>query len=326
MLALWPASNRSFPALGFLLPALLALSLSACERSGGGGDLYEQAKTSAPAAQASMERAIGGEAAPDADVAAPEKPQQPPQNGTPAGAVMLAYSYAMAIEAPLKSVPALAKAHEQACVAAGPQLCQVLGSSSQSYGADSLNAHLSLRAAPAWLTKFRAQIESDAKGANGRVRSNSVTSEDLTRSIVDTTAQLNAQKTLRGRLQELLASRPGKLSDLLEVERELARVQGEIDSQESELAVMRQRVNMSTLEIDYQSETLAVASGVFEPLVSAVKGVAGNVIAGLAAMVTIASALLPWLLVLVPAAFYGRRFFLKRQAAKAAAKAKAESV
>ena len=158
------------------------------------------------------------------------------------------------------------------------------------------------------------------------MRSSSVSSEDLTRSIVDSSARLNALKTLRGRLQALLASRPGKLSDLLDVERELARVQGEIDSQESELAVMRQRVAMSTLEIDYQSETLAVASGVFEPLVSAFKGVAGNVIAGLAAMVTILSTLLPWLLVLIPAGFYGRRFFLKRRAAKAAAKAKAESV
>jgi len=320
MRAYWRASSFSSPAIGFLLSALLALGLSACQRSS--GDLYGQAKTSAPAAQVSMERAVGGDAAPAADVAAPEKAQQ--QNATPAGPVLLAYAYSMAIEAPLKTVPALARAHEQACIAAGPQVCQVLGSTSQSYGADSLSAHLSLRAAPAWLTNFRAQIESDAKNANGRVRSNSVTSEDLTRSIVDTTAQLNAQKTLRGRLQELLASRPGKLSDLLDVERELARVQGEIDSQESELAVMRQRVNMSTLDIDYQSETLAVASGVFEPLVSAVKGVAGNVIAGLAAMVTIASALLPWLLVLVPAAFYGRRFYLKRRAARAAAKVKAE--
>ena len=266
--------------------------------------------------------AAGGEATP-ADMRAMDKPPQPGQN-TPAGPVMLAYAYSMAIEAPVKNVPALAKAHEQACIAAGPNVCQVLGATNASSSQDYVSAHLTLRAAPAWLTTFRAQIESDARKSNGRVRSDSVTSEDLTRSIVDSTAQLNALKTLRGRLQELLASRPGKLSDLLDVERELARVQGEIDSRESELAVMRQRVNMSTLDIDYQSETQAVASGVFEPLVSAFKGIVSNIVAGFAAMITIASAILPWLIVLIPAFIYGRRYWRKRRAAKAAPKPQTE--
>lgn len=300
---------------------VLTLSLAACQRDE--STTYDAKQASAPQAAMQESFAAGGEAAP-ADMRAIEKPQQQPGQNTPAGPVMLAYAYSMAIEAPFKNVPALAKTHEQACIAAGPNVCQVLGSTNASSGDDSVSAHLSLRAAPAWLATFRSQIESDAKKSNGRVRSNSVTSEDLTRSIVDTTAQLNAQKTLRGRLQELLASRPGKLSDLLDVERELARVQGEIDSRESELAVMRQRVNMSTLDIDYQSETQAVASGVFEPLVSAFKGIVSNIVAGFAAMITIASAILPWLVVLIPAFIYGRRFWRKRRAAKAASPAKAD--
>jgi hypothetical protein len=300
---------------------VLALSLAACQRDESAS--YDAKQASAPQAVMQESFAAGGEAAP-ADMRSIEKPQQQTGSNTPAGPVMLAYAYSMAIEAPFRNVPALAKTHEQACIAAGPNVCQVLGSTNASSGDDSVSAHLSLRGAPAWLTSFRAQIESDAKKSNGRVRSNSVTSEDLTRSIVDTTAQLNAQKTLRGRLQELLASRPGKLSDLLDVERELARVQGEIDSRESELAVMRQRVNMSTLDIDYQSETQAVASGVFEPLVSAFKGIVSNIVAGFAAMITIASAILPWLVVLIPAFIYGRRFWRKRRAAKASIPAKAD--
>lgn len=316
MLALPRTSFRSL-----LVPTVLALSLAACQRDQSAS--YDAKQASAPQAVMQESFASGGEAAPAMDAAMPSKPQQPGQN-TPAGPVMLAYAYSMAIEAPLKSVPALAKTHEQACIAAGPNVCQVLGSTNSSSGDDSVSAHLSLRAAPAWLTTFRTQIESDARKSNGRVRSNSVTSEDLTRSIVDTTAQLNAQKTLRGRLQELLASRPGKLSDLLDVERELARVQGEIDSRESELAVMRQRVNMSTLDIDYQSETQAVASGVFEPLVSAFKNIVGNIVIGFAAMITIASAVLPWLVVLIPAFIYGRRFWRKRRAAKVTPKPAAD--
>ncbi|MET0544963.1 MAG: DUF4349 domain-containing protein [Caulobacterales bacterium] len=312
----------------FVAPVLAALigiaALNACSRSDGYGGAKTASPEAAPVAGIAMEReiaaqdAVGGAAKADA-------PSQPAQANTPAGPVMLAYAYAMGIEAPLKSIPALAKTHEKACLAAGPQVCQVLGASNQSYGEDSVSAHLSLRAAPIWLAKFRAQIETDAKDAKGRVRENTVTSEDLTRAIVDTSAQLNAQKILRTRLENLLASRPGKLSDLLDVERELARVQGVIDSQESELAVMRQRVAMSVLEIDYRSQTLAVASGAFEPLVQAFKDIVPNIVAGLAAMVTILSILAVWLLVLVPAGYYGARYWKRRQARKVLARAKSEA-
>ena len=78
-------------------------------------------------------------------------------------------------------------------------------------------------------------------------------SEDLTRQIVDTEAAVRARTALRDRLQAILATRPGKLSDLLEVEKELARVQGELDATQSELAVMRTRVVTSLLTITYSS-------------------------------------------------------------------------
>ena len=75
----------------------------------------------------------------------------------------------------------------------------------------------------------------------------------VTRVIVDTEATLRAKRALRDRLQQLLATRPGSLADLLGVERELARVQGEIDSSEPNLASTRTRVAMSAVTIEYAS-------------------------------------------------------------------------
>ena len=101
-----------------------------------------------------------------------------------------------------------------------------------------------------------------------QVVNSGVTSEDLSRQIVDTDAQLRAKTTLRDRLQGLLATHPGKVGDLLAVERELARVQGDIDSAQSELADMRGRVAMSDVTLNYGSSDV-LGGRVQSPLASA---------------------------------------------------------
>ena len=80
---------------------------------------------------------------------------------------------------------------------------------------DSLRGSLSLRAEPEWLQRFVKGVQSDAISAAGRVTSQWTTTEDLTREIVDTEATLRAKRALRDRLQQLLATRPGSLADLL---------------------------------------------------------------------------------------------------------------
>jgi hypothetical protein len=159
--------------------------------------------------------------------------------------------------------------HEAACNAAGPNVCQVLGSSSNIYGDDQVLANMQIRAEPKWLAAFRGTLDADAKNVGGRLKEQSVSSEDLTRQIVDTEAHLRAQRTLRDRLEQILRSRPGKLQELLETERELARVQGEIDAAASQLTVMRERVDMSILSMSYQSKPSVVTSGTFEPATDA---------------------------------------------------------
>jgi hypothetical protein len=84
---------------------------------------------------------------------------------------------------------------------------------------------------------------------------------------------------------------------LLGVERELARVQGEIDSSESNLAAMRTRVAMSALTIEYRSTVRGVAGGMFEPLHHAFGDFIVAVVESTATLVTVVGALLPWVAV-----------------------------
>ncbi|MGE3143873.1 MAG: DUF4349 domain-containing protein [Hyphomonadaceae bacterium] len=268
-----------------------ALALAACGREGQTG--AAPSAPSAPAMEAAVDSMARTQGGAQKDEAAP-----PIQNGAegPAPISYLAYAYSMGLEVPAGRLIGLMDAHANACRAAGPRLCQLIGASREGDPEASLYGQLSLRGEPAWLQRFMAGISSDTENAGGKIKSQGTTTEDLTRSIIDTQAALRAKTALRDRVQRILESRPGRLADLLEAERELARVQGEIDATQSELAAMRTRVSMSALTIAYQSAPRPLASDTFEPLARALAGFLGTMTQGLAMIITLIAALIPWAL------------------------------
>ena len=309
---------------------IAALALAACGRSematGKTAPSVQYAAEDARVATEAMAPAnapVSADAPAATDAAGGETRSVAPTSDNPsAGVALLAYVYGATLELPARGVRAEMAKHEAGCRAAGAAICQVLGSSVNA--ADDENAvsgQMQIRAQPRWLEAFRNRLDGEARAAGGRVRETSVESEDLTRQIVDTDARLRAQKTLRDRLQALLKSRPGRLSDLLETERELARVQGEIDSAESELAVMRQRVATSLLNLSYQSKPNAVTGGTFEPVVGAITEFASIVMQGIAFIIRLVAFLIPVGLVVVPLGWWFLRWRRARAMKKAAARA-----
>jgi hypothetical protein len=83
----------------------------------------------------------------------------------------------------------------------------------------------------------------------GKVEVVNVTAEDVGEEFVDVSARVSNAKRLENRLIELLATRTGRLQDVLSVERELARVREEIERYEGRLRYLRTRSTMSTLSI-----------------------------------------------------------------------------
>lgn len=235
--------------LKILATAVVALGLGACSRATKSEEgVSNGAVVVAGAPAPAMARAEAG----PADVASPPPP--PGQSPGAQGGVMLAYSYAMGIKAPKDAIEPLVAAHTKACVEAGVSVCQVLGSSVNSYNDEQVSGYLSLRAEPKWLATYRAAIPGDADKAGGKITQNTVSSEDLTTQITDTEARLRAKIALRDRIKALLERRDGTLSDALQAERELANVQGEIDSMTAQLEVMKARVAMSALTISYETD------------------------------------------------------------------------
>lgn len=279
---------------------------------------------------ASMDRAQSGEAAPAAPAPPPmaqapadedastnsavggQRPGSPSQPAGPTPVLYLAYTYAVGLEIPSQRLSAVMDRHVQACQTAGPRLCQLIGSNRQGDPDSYMNGYVALRGEPTWLRTFMGGLEAEADQAGGRITSQTVGSEDLTRQIVDTEARMRALTSLRDRLQALLRSRPGRLADLLEVERELARVQGELDATQSNLAVMRTRVSMSELTLNYQSAPRPVGSDTLQPLRNAFADFLGIIVGGFAAIIYVIAGLIPIAVIVVPLVWLALRWRKRR--------------
>ncbi len=83
----------------------------------------------------------------------------------------------------------------------------------------------------------------------GKVEAVNEHSEDVGEEFVDITARMTNAKRLEERLITLLATRTGKLEDVLAVERELARVREEIERYEGRIRYLRTRAAISTLSV-----------------------------------------------------------------------------
>jgi acetolactate synthase regulatory subunit len=94
----------------------------------------------------------------------------------------------------------------------------------------------------------------------GKVESVNVSAEDVGEEYVDLTARIANARRLEARLIQLLASRAGRLTDVLTVERELARVREEIERYEGRLRYLQSHVSVSSLTVVVHEPPPVVAS------------------------------------------------------------------
>jgi hypothetical protein len=93
----------------------------------------------------------------------------------------------------------------------------------------------------------------------GKVEFVNTTAEDVGEEFVDIEARVVNAKRLEQRLIELLATRTGKLSDVLAVEQQLARVREEIERMEGRMRYLRARSAVSTLSVTLHEKYPVIA-------------------------------------------------------------------
>ena len=143
----------------------------------------------------------------------------------------------------------------------------------------------------------------------GKVDSLVEHAEEVGEEYVDVSARVANARRLEERLVTLLAGRTGKLQDVLAVERELARVRGEVERYEGRLRYLRTRAAVSTLAVTVH-EPLPLVTQVpgRNPIVEAFREAWRNFVGFLAALISALGWLIPLGVIGVGAWVLGRRF------------------
>ena len=270
-----------------ILVGTAALALAACSES---GDYSENAVAETEAGNSMpMEAADEAEAAMEADAEGSAVPQL---GDIPVTLPKLAYTYDYLWQMPAADIGPLQRRHASLCEQAGPASCQILAMNKTGEEADEVTGTLQLAVASNQARAFGALLEDEAEDAGAEQVSAEITSDELSKQIVDTEARLEARTQLRDRLLDVLKTRKGTVAELVEAERSVAQVNEEIDQAKSWLKEMEGRVAYSRVTVRYETGT-PVSSDFLAP-VSGVVGSLGSIFGYIVALlILIGSVALP---------------------------------
>ena len=137
-------------------------------------------------------------------------------------------------------------------------------------------------------------------GNIGKVESVNSTAEDVGEEFVDITARVNNAHRLEDRLIALLATRTGKLQDVLSVERELARVREEIERYEGRIRYLKTRAAVSTLSITVHEPVPILGQSPGEnPIAAAIRQAWRNFVGFIAACIASLGVIIPLVALLI---------------------------
>jgi hypothetical protein len=274
-------------------PFALLLALGACSESQRGAKVPAAASAPSPM----MERKAMQGLAPDLE--------QRRQAGTKR---YVAVRNHVVIEVDAAAVEATLKRAQQLC---SPPDCEILESSiARDFREAPPQARLRLRIAPKSSEGF---IDELARG--GDLIERRVESEDKTDQVVDVEARLKNMTELRDRLRKLLASPAASVKDLVEIESQLSRVQTDLDAAAGQRLALAGETEKVTIAMEIRPRRAIVESGALAPIKEAVNSIGHTFAQSVAGLISFVVAVLPWLVLAVPAVWLWRRWRRSRRAA-----------
>ena len=202
----------------------------------------------------------------DAKEAAPATAQ-----AIPVSLPRIAYTYDYGFRLAAHDIAGLQQRQADYCAKQGPTVCQIIAmQQDRAAGGGSGELHLAVAAARA--RGFGAELARLAGDSGGELVSSAISGEDLSKKLVDTDARLKARTVMRDRLMQVLATRQGKVSELVEAEKAVADANEDIDAARSELADMQGRVDFSQIKIEYSD---GAGGGFLGPIADALRDLGG---------------------------------------------------
>ncbi len=157
------------------------------------------------------------------------------------------------------------------------------------------SANLSLRVPPRNVAVFLTGL-----AKNGEINQHGRTSADKTNQVVDADARILNLTHLRDRLRLMLSDKTAKFKDLIEVERELANTQSELDSFTSTRKLLALETDFVAVNIDFVATLGITDQGFFAPIKQALKNAGGVMMQSFGAVITFLMFVIPWLLIGLP--------------------------
>jgi hypothetical protein len=127
---------------------------------------------------------------------------------------------------------------------AGEEKGYVSTTSSEKQANGKLRGEIVVKVLPESLDRFLGKLR-----GIGELKNQALTTEDVTKSYFDTESRLKNARLMEQRLIEILKTKSKDVADLLEVEKELARVREQIETMQGELKFMDSQVAFATVTI-----------------------------------------------------------------------------
>ncbi len=175
--------------------------------------------------------------------------------------------------------------------------CEIVSSSITTRANDSVpSGVISLRVAPDDLKKLLGYVEK-----LGKIARHTTDREDKTTAVVDTEAKIKNLTSFRDNLRAMLARPSAAVKDLVEIQKQLTDTQSELDSETAQRKILANETEKIALEIAFHAERPSGNAGGFAQVRDALRE-SGSVLAdSTASLITAIVAIIPWLILIVPA-------------------------
>ena len=230
-----------------------------------------------------------------------------PTNSANAVRKYIALRHHLQIETPGEQMQASFDAAVKHCQALNCELLSANYNKETPYNPPS--ASLSARVPPRNVAVFL-----DGLAKNGEVLQHGRDTEDKTNQVVDTDARIKNLTELRDRLRLMLTDKSAKFKDIIDVERELANTQSQLDSMLSMRKILSQETDLVAVNINFSAAQGITEQGFFAPVARALKDAGRVMMESFGSVIIFVMSAIPWLLIGIPVLWLIRKYWVKIKA------------
>lgn len=230
-----------------------------------------------------------------------------PTAATASAPNQIAYSYGYGFRIDSDAIADLQNRHIALCEKMAAA-CRVIRSSQSRSDSWDGYGELRLEVAAERAGTLTEALVAPAEELGGTLVSSVREGEDLSTQIIDTEARLKSRLLLRDKLTGILQNNRGSVDELVKAESEVAKVNEEIDAVRARLESFRGRIRYSDVKIDYEPAFGETQVGFVRPVASALRSVGSTLGVSIAAIIYVATALLPVVLLVLALRWVLHRF------------------